>query len=57
VPLGPRHGITAENPREVKVLAIAREFRGNGNLNPGLGDNFFQLSFVERIFQAKENKK
>ena len=25
----------AEILREVKILAIAREFRGNGNLNPG----------------------
>jgi hypothetical protein len=25
---------TAETPREVKFLAIAREFRGNWNLNP-----------------------
>jgi hypothetical protein len=27
-------GNTAEIPREVKFLAIAREFRGNGDLNP-----------------------
>ena len=27
-------GNPAEIPREVKFLAISREFRGNGNLNP-----------------------
>jgi|AntRauTorckE5430_2_1112549.scaffolds.fasta_scaffold157249_1 hypothetical protein len=29
----PRNG-KAEIPREVKFLATAREFRGNGNVNP-----------------------
>jgi hypothetical protein len=30
-------GNTAEIPREVKILAIAWEFRGNGNRNRNLG--------------------
>jgi hypothetical protein len=37
-------GNTAEMPREVKILGIARSFRGNGNRNPDLIPTGFSLS-------------
>jgi len=36
-------GNRAEIPREVKILTIAREFRGNGNLNPGINRKWISV--------------
>jgi hypothetical protein len=44
------HGNTADMPREVKFLAVAREFRGNGNDYLALGGVRMSVS----IFKEKK---
>ena len=53
-------GNTAEIPREVKFLAIAREFHGNGNLNPArkpaeIPRKVKILAIVRREFRGNGN--